>query len=155
MLRRCQTPELYSEFGASFKQGATIYQEGDWGYDLYLLLDGTVSIYKQYKGNLEMITKLHKGEIFGEMAIFENTTRSATVKADSFIQLLRLDRINFNIIYKLHPDWSYKLLSGLAQRINVNLKKIEKIQNEIDEDLKERERIDRWKNRRAKVKKGR
>ena len=94
------SPELFSEFGVSYKKDDQIFQEGDWGFDLYLLLSGEVSIYKQYKGNLELLTKLKKGEIFGEMAIFENNCRSATVIADSFCQLLR-----WTHFLNPHPDY--------------------------------------------------
>ena len=146
------SPELFSKFGKSFKKDDVIYIEGDWGCNLYLLIKGQVSIYKQYKGTSEFLTTINEGEIFGEMAIFENSTRSATVIANSFIQLLKIDRTNFDIIFNLHPSWTFKLLMGLSKRIYRNLKKLETTQNAIREEEKEKERIMRWKNMRNKKK---
>ena len=61
-----------------YENGEVIIHEGDSDPWLYFLLNGALRI---QKNNLEIGTLTKKGEIFGEMRIVDNMTRSATVKA--------------------------------------------------------------------------
>jgi len=73
--------------GQSFSQGETILREGDPGSYLYLVVEGSVSIYCGDK----CMAKCRANEAFGEMAAFGHRRRSATARAVTDVQLLLFD----------------------------------------------------------------
>jgi monovalent cation:H+ antiporter, CPA1 family len=70
------------------KPGDIIIQEGDRDDSLYLIINGSVSVYK----NGEVVAELTDGEFFGEMALLGDQIRTATVKIKQPTTLLRLRR---------------------------------------------------------------
>lgn len=62
--------------------------EGDPGSSFYIIKEGSASV---WKGNKE-IKKLEKGEEFGEQALYYNTVRQVTIKAEEDIVCLVLGR---------------------------------------------------------------
>ena len=74
-----------------FDAGAIILREGDAADDAYILLTGTVQIYKQ-KSNGERLF-LHQvlpGSLFGEQAIIHAQNRNASARAQTEVEVLRL-----------------------------------------------------------------
>ena len=51
----------------SFTAGQTIFQEGDLGTDMFIIMDGQVRIEKRIKGDAHVLSMLDKGDFFGEM----------------------------------------------------------------------------------------
>lgn len=71
----------------SVQGGNVIFREGDPGRYLYVVLEGSVSIYCGDK----CIAKCRALEAFGEMAAFRARHRSATARAVTDVKLLVLD----------------------------------------------------------------
>src|SRR5512145_2480173 len=66
----------------SFAPGATIFREGDPADRLYIILAGTVEIWKDYGDEQRDLLASHAvGHLFGEMAVVDDLPRSATVVA--------------------------------------------------------------------------
>ena len=55
-----------------------IFEEGSTGRELFVVLDGMVEIAKLDGGSKTVIVTLGKGEFFGEMAVIDGSSRSAT-----------------------------------------------------------------------------
>ena len=63
-------------------KGEVIFRQGDPGNCMYDLLQGRVGIYANYgAANEKLLTELHAGDSFGEMAMIEAQPRSATAVA--------------------------------------------------------------------------
>ncbi len=107
------SPDILQRFGRHFPAGAVLCREGDSGTELFILLQGRVVISHQGKhmGHMEA------GELFGEMAVLEGQSRSATVTAEVDTLTLALNREHFQMIFQLHPSWTWKLLAGFGQRL--------------------------------------
>lgn len=65
-----------------------IMKEGQIGKDMFLLCEGEVAIYSQ---GVKMAT-LEKGDVFGELILFRNHYRIASVKVEKSARLLRYSR---------------------------------------------------------------
>ncbi len=66
----------------SFKKGEIIIEEGSLSSDAYIIESGSVEVSKKLPGGkTQVITKLDKNDIFGEMGLIDQLPRSATVKA--------------------------------------------------------------------------
>ena len=77
----------------SFKQGDVIFKEGDPADGLYFIMSGYVSVYTANKTH--RFATFAAGVFFGEMAIFEDIPRSATVYAETDTELLFLAKSAF------------------------------------------------------------
>jgi CRP-like cAMP-binding protein len=55
-----------------------IFEEGSTGRELFVVLDGQVEIAKMNGASKTVIVTLGKGEFFGEMAVIDGSSRSAT-----------------------------------------------------------------------------
>ncbi|MEN8190815.1 MAG: cyclic nucleotide-binding domain-containing protein [Thermodesulfobacteriota bacterium] len=64
-----------------FKEGDTILQQGDTGSHVYIIIHGSVDVYKQADERSELVATLHSGDILGEMAILTNEPRCASAVA--------------------------------------------------------------------------
>jgi CRP/FNR family cyclic AMP-dependent transcriptional regulator len=72
--------------------------EGEATRGLYVILDGTVSVYKTDPANnsLARLAVLESGAYFGELSLFDSAPRSATVTAETTVQCFVLDADAFN-----------------------------------------------------------
>lgn len=77
------------------KQNVEIIREGTDGTYLYLLEEGIIDIYNNKDGH---IADLHDGKIFGELAIFYNCKRTASVRTKTDCTVYQLDRRYYKTI---------------------------------------------------------
>ncbi|MDX2162821.1 MAG: cyclic nucleotide-binding domain-containing protein [bacterium] len=81
--------------GEAFSPGQVIVRQGDAADDFYIITSGEVDIVDENKGGL-VVDSLHAGQYFGEIALRRNTTRTATVRAKTMVEVLKLDRCEFD-----------------------------------------------------------
>ena len=102
----------------AYLPGETIFSEGDAGDKLFIVFKGEVSIRKrQAAGGEKELARLSDGQVFGEMALFDDERRSATVVAETDTDLLVLDRDRFQSIAYQRPEIPMQLCRVLAQRL--------------------------------------
>jgi len=77
-----------------FEEGEIIFNEGDIGDYLYIIVDGSVEILKGDK----RVAELSKGAYFGEMALLNQKSRSATIRCLSSVDVLALKKSDFGIL---------------------------------------------------------
>jgi len=115
-----------------FPAGTVIIQEGEPGDSLFIMAAGEVEITKQLtlvldedtpKERVMIRLKAENGVYFGEMALLESETRSATVTALTDCALLELHQKDFLELIEEHPAMGIKLLLRLAQILSRHLRK--------------------------------
>ena len=81
-----------------FEKDEVIFHEGDIGDFLYIITEGQVEIL-QKRGNEELrLAILGKGEFFGEMALLNQRSRTATVKAITPVNVLAMKKTDFGAL---------------------------------------------------------
>jgi len=94
-----------------------IIKKGDQGESMYMLVKGAVMV---HDGDRVLAT-LIAGEYFGEYALIDSYTRSASVTATQPAVLLQLDRRQFETIMHQYPKLRDTVLKELIQRLrNLN-----------------------------------
>ena len=84
-----------------FRKGDKIITEWEVSDDrAYLIESGSVGIYRSNK----LIASLHSGDIFGEMALITDDKRSATIVANSEVEVLVLSKDEFLMYHEMKPD---------------------------------------------------
>src|SRR6267378_4200500 len=85
--------------------GAVIVREGEPADALYVLTSGRARVVKRGDDGEEVpLNVLRARDVFGEMALLERTTRTATVRASSDVEVWRLDRAVFDELLVTWPD---------------------------------------------------
>ena len=97
---------------------STLFEEGDEGDSLYLLVDGEVSI---IKAGTEVLFFNEKGYCLGEIALIDNKPRSATVKTVKPTQFLRITRGDFYNAMAREPRIGMGMFRVLNEKIRRDL----------------------------------
>ena len=90
------------------------YEKGD---KFYMVQSGSVKITKVIKDVEKLLDIVYPGDFFGEMAILEDTTRSASAIANEPTVLLELRKENFQSILANNTAMALKLSKMFAKRI--------------------------------------
>ncbi|HEX9030809.1 MAG TPA: Crp/Fnr family transcriptional regulator [Streptosporangiaceae bacterium] len=119
--------ELTDEDAATFrphthvtvlKRGDRLFEEGDLGDCLYLVIDGKVKLTRTAPDGRESLVSVHgPGDMFGELAMFDPTyrTSAATAVTDARLAVIAHDDLREVLVTK--PAVSLLLLKALAQRL--------------------------------------
>jgi CRP-like cAMP-binding protein len=98
------------------KKGEVLFREGDAGRELYLIREGSVIVSKLVTGRVEQVlARIAVGEIFGEMSLFDDAPRSATIQAETDSVLLCLDREGLRGLTENRPHAAAAVLFRLVQ----------------------------------------
>lgn len=80
-----------------FEKNQVIFKEGDPGDAVYLIVHGMVDIRKGVMSEApKTLATLTRGDIFGEMALFDDSPRMAEAFAHSAVEVIAIDREEFN-----------------------------------------------------------
>ena len=110
-------PHLVEQLARDFTAGQALMQQGEASTELYIILEGELDIFVHRDGKQQKIDEIGAGDMVGEMAQFDGLPRSADVIARSPTRALVFESANFHMLFQLHPRWTQKLLSTLAERV--------------------------------------
>jgi CRP/FNR family transcriptional regulator, cyclic AMP receptor protein len=103
---------------ARFGPHQDIVRKGDPGDSLYGILSGRVRIYSTSDAGSEITLNVQEpGELFGEIALLDGSTRTASAAAMEDVDLLRIHRDHFLPYVKANPDLLLGMLSLLCHRL--------------------------------------
>lgn len=102
----------------TYESGVEIIKEGDSGEELYIVLAGRVVVSRQG----QEIVELHPGVHFGEMALVDQSPRSATITARDATRLLVVQRRSFYTLIRKEPVLAVKLLWSFVQVLSRRLR---------------------------------
>ena len=88
----------------SYAFGETIVAQGDVADGMYVLASGSARALVVHDGKEVTLARLQSGDWFGETALLDRTTRTATVRASEPVSALWLDRLVFDALLELHPE---------------------------------------------------
>ena len=98
--------------------GTKIFQHGDAGDKLYLILEGKVRISRDVPGmGEEALAVLGPGQVFGEMALLDESPRSADARVHERCRLLAIPKDGFDDLLFLHKDLAYEVLWSIVRML--------------------------------------
>jgi CRP/FNR family transcriptional regulator, cyclic AMP receptor protein len=101
--------------------GDVIFEEGSSGRELFVVLDGEVEIAKINGGRKTLIVTLGKGEFFGEMAVIDGSSRSATaIAASADTRVMRINHARFVYLVSQQPAFALMIMDALSKRLRVS-----------------------------------
>jgi CRP/FNR family transcriptional regulator len=105
------------DLGKIYQDGEIIVRQGGVGDCLYVIQEGQVEILLEKDGKEIRLRVAGKGEIIGEIAVFERVARSATVRALGEVRALTVDKKNFLRRIQEDPTLAFRLVQIMSQRV--------------------------------------
>ncbi len=94
--------------------GSVVVDQGDPGTDCFVIVDGTASVY--VRG--DHVASSGPGSMVGEMALVDHRPRTATVVADTDLDMLRFDSTAFRKLLDEMPKASERIMTVLRARLD-------------------------------------
>ena len=107
----------FARFAKHYEPDEVIISEFEPGNTFYLIQSGRVQLAKCVNGVKKNLDILKPGEFFGEMAILDNSPRSATCVAIGNVQCLEFNKANFELLITGNPQMALLLLKLFCKRI--------------------------------------
>jgi CRP/FNR family transcriptional regulator len=101
-----------------FEGGEVVFREGDESDTCYIVRSGQARAVRGHTdGRTITLANFGSGDIFGELAMFDNERRSATVEAIEKTEVIAILGGDMRRLMRQHPDIAVKLVSALGRRL--------------------------------------
>ena len=109
----------------TYAQGQIVFEEGDESEELYVVAMGSASARLRLPGTVRQtrLITFSPGTVFGELALLDQESRSATVEADEDLVCYVLDRASFDTLTRQDPVIAIKLLTNLGRELASHLRR--------------------------------
>ena len=101
-----------------FEAGEVVFREGDQSDTCYVIRSGRVRAIREHQdGRTITLANFGPGDFFGELAMFDDERRSASVEALDRTEVVGILGGDMRRLLREHPDISVKLLAALGRRL--------------------------------------
>jgi len=119
MVDKADEIEGLSKFRQNYRKSEVIFKEGSTGSEMYLIRSGRVLLSVRQNETQEVpLIVLNPGDFFGEMALVDDSPRSATASAvENDTELIVMDRARFLFMVRQQPEFALSLMHTLCRRL--------------------------------------
>jgi pSer/pThr/pTyr-binding forkhead associated (FHA) protein len=107
----------FERFIVSHRKGDVIFSEGDIGTEMYIIQSGTVELVKSIGGETHTLATLEKGDFFGEMGVLEDLPRTASARAKTDVEVVRINGAMFDSMLKGNTEITIRMMRKLSHRL--------------------------------------
>ncbi|MET0401788.1 MAG: cyclic nucleotide-binding domain-containing protein [Cystobacter sp.] len=105
-----------------YPAGGVVFEEGELGDSLYLLVHGEVEVRRREGADSHVLTVLGAPAFFGEMSVIDHEYRSATIRARTEAELLRLTTEHLATFRQQHRDGFTFVVINIARSLSARLR---------------------------------
>jgi len=106
-----------------FEPGSFVFREGEHGNCMYVVLQGDMEVMKRSKGGADIrVAVLGPGDWFGEMAVIDVQSRSATVLAASPSRLMKIAAPDLDRLYRFDVKSYALIVLNIARELSRRLR---------------------------------
>ncbi len=111
-----------------YKKNEPIIRMGDPGLGMYIIVKGSVEIIEEKKnGENRILAKLNHGSFFGDLALLDESPRSASAIATEDCDIIGFFRPDFLDLLNRKPKLGIKVLFALAKTIGERLRRTDEM----------------------------
>ena len=114
--------------------GEYVYRAGDLGTEMFIILEGEVHIMKMIRSEQLVISRLEKGDFFGEMAVIESAARNTDALAHTPTRLIPINAARFDEMLRKNPEIALRMIRKYAIRLQEANELLEKLGSAVDPD---------------------
>lgn len=101
----------------TFQAGQFIFLEGDKDLHFYIVEEGRVEIFTNANNKHIKILEVGPGESFGEFALLDRAPRSASARALTPVELVKVSETGYEELLAQIPGWASSMLKSFALRL--------------------------------------
>ena len=110
--------DLLAYFGAarsavSVQAGIVLFSEGEPGKNLFVIIEGEVSVLVGGR----VVEVAGPGSVVGEMAMVDSSARSATVVTRTVCRVISIDKKQFDALLREFPQFGRHVMTVMADRL--------------------------------------
>ena len=102
-----------------FRAGQAIFEKGEVGFELFVVKQGEVEL----RLGERVLRTLSAGDIFGEMGLIDDSTRSASAIALTDVEIVPISEKQFVSLIRETPSFALDVMRVLAQRLRDETRK--------------------------------
>lgn len=102
----------------SFDAGQTLFKQGDPGDAAYVVLSGSADVLVNSQSGEIKVATMEPNSIVGEIAILCDVSRTATVRANTPLETLRIRKEHFLKLLAEFPEMAVEIMRVLADRLS-------------------------------------
>jgi len=115
--------------GREYSSKAWVFREGDAADGAYVVLDGSVRIFKSRNGHETTLATLKTGDIFGEMALLDGKPRSASARAgEGGLTVRYIPPAEFRAM--LSDTFAWELVTEMGRRLRAADDEINRLESD-------------------------
>lgn len=119
----------------SYDAGEIIFGQGDLGTEMFIIQEGEVEIIKHIGGHSHVLSRLERGDFFGEMAVLEALPRTADARAVTDVRLVAINGSRFDEMLRRNPEVAVRIIRKYSKRLREANTLLEKLAGrELDVD---------------------
>ena len=107
------------QYAKTFAPGDTLFLEGDYSQDMYILISGILDV---YKGDKKIAELIDSGTTAGELSYLFGSKRTATIKALNNVEAIMVPADQIKNILRKYPSISHEITLRLAKRLEETTK---------------------------------
>lgn len=107
----------FERYVAAHPMGEIIFSEGDIGTEMFIIQSGTVELFKASGGEVRVLGTLKKGDFFGEMSVLEDIPRTASARAKTDVEVVRINGAIFDAMLKSNTEIAVRMMRKLSRRL--------------------------------------
>jgi CRP-like cAMP-binding protein len=107
----------FERYLVTHPMGDIIFSEGEIGTEMYIVQSGSVELLKEIGGETRVLTTLEKGDFFGEMSVLEDLPRTASARAKTEVELVRINGAMFDAMLKSNTEIAVRMMRKLSRRL--------------------------------------
>jgi CRP/FNR family transcriptional regulator, cyclic AMP receptor protein len=113
----------------TYEPGELLFEQGDCGDCAFVLLAGrAVAIVAASSGEIQ-VADFGAGELVGEIAILCDVPRTATVRAEESVRVLRIQREPFFELLRQFPEIAIQIARIMAERLAATTARLIEVQH--------------------------
>jgi len=115
----------------SFAAGEMMIREGEMGDSAFIIIDGSCEVFKQSGGKEVHLRELSRGDVLGEIAVFANQVRTASVRALTPVTAIQVTRDQI-VKDGEYGYWVSLFTKALAERFMEKEQQIEHLERKLE-----------------------
>ncbi len=102
----------------TYRAGDVLFRQGEDGDAAYVILKGKAVVLVETPNGEIKVAEVAENSVVGEISIICNVARTATVRAETELEVLRITKDNFTQLLSDFPEMTLEILRVLAERLS-------------------------------------
>ncbi len=116
----------------TFQVGQELCHQGDTGDAAYVIISGEADILIDQNGKEIVVAQVGENAVIGEIAVLCEVPRTATVRASSPLQALKIDKEHFLRMIREFPDMGIEVMRELADRLTTTTAELSQARGQLE-----------------------